>query len=74
MNVEYLTFALLQSLYSKQRNAGKSRLSESTLFNSIHKHSFGGLGVDTLTFCESTPFSGHVGGGGMGRAVGFFKG
>ncbi len=41
---------------------------ESTLFN---KNSFGGLGADTLNFCESTPFSGQVGEGG---AVGFFKG
>ncbi len=44
-------------LYSKQRNVGKSRLNELTLF----KHSFGGLGADTLTFRESTPFSGEVG-------------
>ncbi len=38
------------SLYSKQRNAGKIRLNESTLLNRIHKNSFGGLGADTLTF------------------------
>jgi hypothetical protein len=43
INVKYFAFALLQSLYSKRRNAGKSRLNESTLFNSIHKHSFGGF-------------------------------
>jgi hypothetical protein len=41
---------------SKQRNAGKSRLSESTPVNRIHKHSLGRLGADTLTFCESTHF------------------
>jgi hypothetical protein len=45
------------SLYLKQRIATKSRLNESTLFTCVHKHSFGGLGVDTLTFCEETPFS-----------------
>jgi hypothetical protein len=39
-----------QRLYSKQRNAGKSWLKESTLFSRIHKHSFGVLGADTLTF------------------------
>jgi hypothetical protein len=44
------------NLYSKQRNAKKSRLNVSTLFNRIHKHSFGGLGADTMTFCESNPF------------------
>ncbi len=48
-------------LYSKQRNAGKSRLNESTLFNRIHKHSIGGFGADTLTFWG-------------GGAVGFSKG
>ncbi len=33
---------------------------------SIHKHSFGGLVADTLTFCESALFSGkgRLGGGG----------
>ncbi len=36
----------------KKKKYGK----ESTLFNSIHKHSFGGLGADTLTFREWTPF------------------
>jgi hypothetical protein len=44
----------------KTKQCGK----ESTLFNCLYKHSFGGLGADTLTFCESTPFSGEVGGGG----------
>ncbi len=43
-----------QSLYSKQRKGG-SRLNELTLFIYIHKHSFGGLEADTLTFCGSTP-------------------
>jgi hypothetical protein len=48
----------LQSLYSKQRNAGKRRLHEPTLFNPIHKDSFDfeGLGADTLTSCELNPF------------------
>ncbi len=50
-------------MYSKQRNAGNSRLNESTLFKRIYKHSFEGLGADTRTFCESTPFSGEVVGG-----------
>jgi hypothetical protein len=36
------------SLYSKQRNAGKSQFNESTLFNGIDKHSFEGFGADTL--------------------------
>ncbi len=40
----------------KTKNAGKSRINESTLFNRIHKQSFRGLGADTLTCCESTPF------------------
>jgi hypothetical protein len=44
------------SLYSKQRNAGQSQLNESTLFNHVHKHSFGGLEADTLTFCKWYPF------------------
>jgi hypothetical protein len=35
--------------------------SMSRLFSLIQKHCFGGLGVDTLTFCESTPFSEGVG-------------
>ncbi len=34
----------------------KKCVKESTLFNHIHKHNFGGLGTDTLTFCKSTPF------------------
>ncbi len=36
----------------------------------FHKYSFGGLGADTLTFCERTPFSGQVGGGGEGGGGG----
>jgi hypothetical protein len=61
-----------QSLYSKQRKAGKNQLNESTLLNHIHKHCSGGLGADTLTLCELTHFfSGKVMGGG---AFGFFKG
>jgi hypothetical protein len=44
------------SLFSKQRNAGKSRLIQLTLFNYVRKHIFGGLGADTLTSCESNPF------------------
>jgi hypothetical protein len=58
-----------QSLDLKQRNPAKSRPNESTLCTCIHEHSFGGLGVDTLTFCELTPFSGVVGGGGGLSAV-----
>jgi hypothetical protein len=54
----------------KTKNAGMSRLNESMLFTHIHKHSFGGLGAD---FCESTPFLGGVGLGGL-SCVGFFKG
>jgi hypothetical protein len=45
----------------KTKKSGK----ELIFFNHIHKHSFGGLGAYTLT-CESTPFSGEVGGGGGG--------
>jgi hypothetical protein len=41
----------VQSLYSKQRNAGGVDSNESTLFNRIHKHSFEGLRADTLTCC-----------------------
>jgi hypothetical protein len=41
-----------QSLYSKQRKAGKSRLKWVYSFNHVHKHSFGGLGqiteIDTI--------------------------
>ncbi len=33
-------------------------------FTIFMKHSFGGLGADTLTFCGSTPFFGEVGGRG----------
>ncbi len=41
------------SLYSKQRNAGRSRIkNESPLFNRIHKQSFRGLGADTMTCCD----------------------
>jgi hypothetical protein len=50
------------SLYSKQRNAGKSQLNESTLFCLIHKHRFGGLGGRYTNFMRVDPFSGGVGG------------
>jgi hypothetical protein len=33
-----------------------SQLNESTLFNRMHEHNFGGLEADTVTFCERTPF------------------
>jgi hypothetical protein len=46
----------MESLYSKQRNEGKIPLHESNLFNGIHEQSFRGMGADTLTFYESTPF------------------
>ncbi len=65
------------NLCSNQRNAKKSRLNESTLFNRIHKHSFGGLGADTLTFCESPPLAFKFVGDTwifVPMAVGFFKG
>ncbi len=45
------------SLFSKQRNSGKSRLIESTLFNRIHKHSFWWLAVDSFwRSAEIRPF------------------
>jgi hypothetical protein len=59
------TYGTHRSWYSKQRNALKSRINESTLCNRIHKHSFEGLGADTLTFCKSVPFAGEVGWGGL---------
>jgi hypothetical protein len=44
----------------------------------IHKHSFGGFGADTLTFCESTPLVSIYrifwDGGWEEVAVGFFQG
>jgi hypothetical protein len=59
-----------QSLYSKWKNAGKSRLTQSIFLNRIHKHSFRALGADTLTFLRVDSVSGEVGWG----AVGFLKG
>ncbi len=41
----------MKSLYSKQRNAGKSRLFLTKFMNTT----FRGMGADTLTFYESTP-------------------
>jgi hypothetical protein len=47
---------LLPEPVFKQRNAGKSRINQLTLFYRIHEHSFVRLGTDTLTFCKLTPF------------------
>ncbi len=42
--------SLSQSLFSKQRNAGKSQLNESTLLNRIHKRRIGDKYIEFLLF------------------------